>query len=476
MGKVLIDKYEIVEKLGEGGSASVYMAYDLNLETFWAIKVLSTLKYDVDECYREANILKELRHPGLPRVIDVFEIEEKVYIVRDYIKGDNLGEYIAKNGPMDFEKSISIILKITDILNYLHTRERPVIYRDLKPDNIIYLSSGDVQLIDFGITRTYKEENDNDTLYMGTRGYAAPELYGVSQSDARTDVFALGVTIYYLYTGKLLYRVNEDLRWEKFKTDDDKIIRNIIEKCTRFDPKDRYQNVLEIEDYIKKYRKNFESSEGIRAKFSGKQYIGIMGYKKGVGSTHIALSIAYSLSKMGYRVNYIDQSDTGSIRALENYFEDEDLLNISRRDKFKENGIVFVKDEKITYLDALLQESDISIVDFGSSHYKTGEFLKLQHKIFVLPSNSWAYSQGNQIINEMNNTKNVSFMINMSSWEDYREIKSWLGLKPFKELMFMGYSPNPFVENKDVVNLLEKNFSSTQKKNLFEKIFNWRKK
>lgn len=473
MGKVIADKYEIIKKLGEGGSANVYMAYDLNIETYWAIKVISKLKYDIDECYREVNILKELRHSGLPRVIDVIETEEEVYIVRDYVEGKNLREYVQERGTIFFDEVVDIIKKIIGILDYLHTRENPVIYRDLKPDNIIYDEKKNINLIDFGITRTYKEDNDSDTLYMGTKGYAAPELYGIAQSDCRTDIFALGATIYYLYTGDNMHKVHKNSLWRDFSRKEDLIIKKIIEKCVRFDPEYRYQNVksilVDLEDDTSEH---YNSSDAIISKL----YIGIMGYKKAVGTTHISLSIAYAFAKLGYKINYINQSDSSSISRLQNYFEDDALNYENPKDVFTKNGIKYIKCTHITYLEALLMDCDICIVDFGNAHYKLGEFLKLQSKIFVMPSNSWAYDLQSDIVEKLQEIQSLNFMINLSDESSFKKISSWLGFKTHKRMLYMKYKSNPFVEDEYMQELVIKNFVGAEKKTILGKLFNWRKK
>ncbi|MDT8718575.1 protein kinase [Clostridium sp. 19966] len=246
------NKYQIIGKLGSGGMSTVYLAKDVKLQKLWAIKevkknvgVKSLNKVDL---MAETNILKKLDHPALPRIVDIINTEESIFVILDYIDGVSLDKRLKEYKVIDEGTALYWAKQICDVLDYLHRQEpNPIIYRDMKPGNLMLTPSGKIKLIDFGIAREYKEDVSQDTTYIGTRGYAAPEQYGSNQTDARTDIYSLGVTLYHLVTGKSPneppYEI-KPIREVNYLLSEG--LEKIIEKCTRQDPNLRYQNVREL--------------------------------------------------------------------------------------------------------------------------------------------------------------------------------------------------------------------------------------
>lgn len=258
-GYILDGKYEIINILGSGGMGTVYLCRNNRLGNLWAIKeVLSEWKEKID-FLAEPNILKNLSHPGIPRIIDIFYENDNIYMVEDYIDGKNLKELVEKNGCLATKKIKAIALQLCDILEYLHSFSPPIIYRDLKPSNIMLKNDGNVMLVDFGIARTYKEDKKNDTLLFGSKGYMAPEqLYNV-QSNIQTDIYSLGATLYFLSTGEALMS-SEHTQFANAKTDNfDKALKQIIDNSTSVIPENRFKSMTEFknmlledkEDYLK---------------------------------------------------------------------------------------------------------------------------------------------------------------------------------------------------------------------------------
>lgn len=172
----------------------------------------------------------------VPYVYDYFETQDGAYLLREYIEGRTLSELVEKDGPLPMAQTISLIEQLCKHLSHFHTADPPIIYRDLKPSNIVLKDSGDCYLIDLGTVRTYHEDNSADTIFIGTTETAAPEQYGARQTDARTDIYGLGVLFYYLLTGEL------GIRESVLKKLPRKAAR-IIRKCTAFDPDNRYSDV-----------------------------------------------------------------------------------------------------------------------------------------------------------------------------------------------------------------------------------------
>lgn len=254
MGEIIDGKYEVLREVGRGGMSVVYLAMDKRLNKQWAIKEFRKDKDDVSKqvalkaLLDEANLMKKLDHPTLPRIVDIIDNHQTVYVIMDYIEGESLNKVLDAYGAQPQEAVIEWAKQLSEVLDYLHTQNPPVIYRDMKPANIMLKPDGTVRLIDFGIAREYKEGKDGDTEAIGTRGYAAPEQFGgKGQTDARTDIYSLGVTLYHLVTGKNPaeppYEIYPIRHWNSSFSSG---FEWLIQKCTQLNPNDRYQSCAEV--------------------------------------------------------------------------------------------------------------------------------------------------------------------------------------------------------------------------------------
>ncbi|MEM9774390.1 MAG: serine/threonine-protein kinase [Chloroflexota bacterium] len=206
IGSLLYERYEILEQIGRGGFGAVYKARDTALDRVCAVKEnLNDTDASSRQFHREASLLAGLNHSSLPRVTDHFRIERQgQYLVMDFIEGKSLQQMLAENdGPLDSEPLTKWMIQVTRALDYLHKRQPPIIHRDIKPANIIVTNAGRAVLVDFGISKVV--EGGGQTT-MGARaitpGFSPPEQYGVSSTDSRSDVYALGATMYACLTGK----------------------------------------------------------------------------------------------------------------------------------------------------------------------------------------------------------------------------------------------------------------------------------
>ena len=207
---VLTGRYRIIQKVGQGGMGAVYKATDTRLgDKIVAVKemsqaALTTLleKQRAQQAFQqEAQMLANLNHPYLPRVTDHFSEGGKQYLVMDFIHGHTLLQLLERaGGPLDVEQVVAWGKKLCDVLEYLHNQQPPIIFRDLKPDNIMLDQKGQIKLIDFGIVRLFKKGQNTDTISIGTTGYAPPEQHGQGQTDFRSDIYALGATLHHLLT------------------------------------------------------------------------------------------------------------------------------------------------------------------------------------------------------------------------------------------------------------------------------------
>ena len=254
LGAVLDGKYKIISVIGQGGMSTVYLARHQRLNKEWAVKEISREyceNYEMisRQLVLEADILKKLNHPGLPKIIDIIEKKDVIWMVMEFIEGKTLKEVLKERGRIQETEVLSWGKQLCEVLSYLHSRTPPIIYRDLKPDNIILKKTGRLVLIDFGTAREYcYEKNSTDTTYLGTRGYAAPEQYGgMGQTDERTDIYCLGVTLYSMLTGyspeKPPYKIYHQQYWgENISCE----IKEVILKCIQLEPDMRYQNCKEL--------------------------------------------------------------------------------------------------------------------------------------------------------------------------------------------------------------------------------------
>ncbi|MDQ7825192.1 MAG: ankyrin repeat domain-containing protein [Candidatus Eremiobacteraeota bacterium] len=259
-GEILRKRYMIAGVLGQGAYGVVYLVDDITAHsTQWALKEVREGSLEsgerteaVERFEREARILRALNHTGIPKVIDSFSMGPCHYIVMEHIEGKTLAA-LSKETPLDEEAAVSIALKICNILEYLHCQDpKPIIFRDLKPDNIMVTPRGRVILVDFGIARFFNPQKEKDTALLGTPGFSAPEQYGTAQSSPRSDIYALGATVYHLLTG-------EDLAHFAFKIPPVRSINknvspaleNILCQCLELDPAKRPQSMEELRNALR---------------------------------------------------------------------------------------------------------------------------------------------------------------------------------------------------------------------------------
>ena len=254
IGSVVEGKYEILKLIGQGGMSKVYLAMDKRLNKQWAVKEIEKNYRDknslvfIQSAIDEANMIKKLDHPSLPRIVDIIDHVDMIYVIMDYIEGEPLNKILEEYGAQPQDLVIEWAKQLCEVLDYLHTSDPPIIYRDMKPANVMLKPDGNIKLIDFGIAREYKEQNLADTVSLGTKGYAAPEQFGgKGQSDARTDVYCLGVTLYHLVTGQNPceppYELYPIRHWNPQLSGG---LERIIQKCTQLNPEDRYQSCAEL--------------------------------------------------------------------------------------------------------------------------------------------------------------------------------------------------------------------------------------
>ncbi|HKV58392.1 MAG TPA: protein kinase [Ktedonobacteraceae bacterium] len=241
-----------MQTIGQGGMAAVYQARDTRKGTLCAIKEmsLSTVASEerpqaIQNFLAEAKILSRLNHPNLPAFTDFFTEDARHFLVMEYIDGSTLEDLLERNGhPFSERRVLGWARQLCDVLEYLHSQQPPVIFRDMKPGNVMLSRTGRIKLIDFGIARLFRNSGSQDTQLLGTPGFAPPEQYGSAQTDERSDIYSLAMTLYQLMTcsvsenGFGLSDVHS-----KFPHISPPVAR-ALEKATAMRVEDRYESIV----------------------------------------------------------------------------------------------------------------------------------------------------------------------------------------------------------------------------------------
>lgn len=245
-----LGKYRIIKSLGQGGEGSVYLAEDESLGRCVAVKRLWEQEKGGERIREEAAFLRDLRHPMLPVVYELLW-EEGWYLVMEFVDGISLHNYIERQGSVGEAQARLWAESLLDVLDYLHTRETPVIYRDLKPDNIMVCRDGSLKLVDFGAAGLRRFGEDGGARMAFSAGFAAPEQRGEdgrgARADERSDLYAFGKTLYYMVTGAIPGDV-PDMAFPPscYNPLLSQELMEVILRCTREEPEARYQVAGEV--------------------------------------------------------------------------------------------------------------------------------------------------------------------------------------------------------------------------------------
>lgn len=261
-GFLLAQRYIIVREVGQGGFGIVYEAKDCQRKSrsvavkqinLCALKPREVIEA-TDSYNREVTLLSALEHKNVPRIYDHFTDQDHWYLVMDFIKGETLEDYLANasGGRLPLKKVLSIGIELCNVLDYLHKHNQPIIFRDVKPANIMRTSKGRLYLIDFGIARQFTPGQSKDTGPLGSPGYAAPEQYGKAQTTVQTDVYGLGATLQTLLTGV------EPLTTPPAHISIPKKMQKLLDQMLEADPMHRPGNMEEVKRRLQRIKDGFQ--------------------------------------------------------------------------------------------------------------------------------------------------------------------------------------------------------------------------
>jgi serine/threonine protein kinase len=256
---LLQQRYVIVGQAGKGGMGAVYQAIDTrDTHRRVAIKEMSQghlsdagLAEATAQFQREATLLSRLSHPNLPHIYDAFNERGRSYLVMDFIDGKTLLQLLKETGfrPLPVAQVLGYALQLCDVLAYLHQQQPPIIFRDLKPTNVMVTANGHVFLIDFGIARIFKEGQEQDTALLGSPGYAAPEQHGSAQTNPRSDLYSLGATLHCCLTGRDPYHVEDRFTFPPVQQYNPQVsveLDQLIQRLLALDERQRPASAVEV--------------------------------------------------------------------------------------------------------------------------------------------------------------------------------------------------------------------------------------
>ncbi|CAM4338896.1 Serine/threonine protein kinase [Paenibacillus tarimensis] len=248
-GHLLGGRYVVEQTIAKGGMGAVYLVRDRRLgDKAWAAKEVAHYDADERDFIEEARLLTELSHPYIPKVVDYFEPDSRgnCYLIMEHVEGRNLHELLSSSDTLlTLSKAVHYMVELCDVLAYLHERSRPVIFRDLKPSNVMVDEHGHIKLIDFGIARSFKKGQMTDTVALGTVAFASPEQLENRQTDGRSDLYSLGATFYYVLTGGKHYYQSE-ASFSMLPVGIPGELKELLARLLARNPEDRFETARDV--------------------------------------------------------------------------------------------------------------------------------------------------------------------------------------------------------------------------------------
>jgi serine/threonine protein kinase len=433
---IWFDKYEIIKKIGSGGCGEVFLVKHIALNGLRAIKRISKQHDNYRELLREAHILQELTHPFIPTIYDFYEDSEFTYIVMQYMEGDSLYQYRKKSIKTSMSQILDFGIQICDLLQYLYSVKRPILYLDLKPHNIIVYEN-ELKLIDFG-TAAFKDNLHKRECSMGTKGYASPELFTKYTPDERADIYGVGTILFFLLTGnyydgktQLFTAYSSESRWKKE-------LYYVIRRCLAYHPALRYNSVTTVKSKLLKISNRNNSNSKERTIHS--VTIGLAGSQQRIGVSHLSFMITSFYEQKGVSSLYVENNDTGHILSIIKYLETVKIQN----EVFHIHNCNMVQKE---VLDKVNTDNFFVIVkDYGKlTEDNLTEFLLSNVKFLVMGAKEWELMESERTLNLVKENSDIKYIFNYLSGESYNLVTKNMGkLSSYR----IPYEPEPFAKMK----------------------------
>lgn len=408
-GGILAGRYRMEKVIGEGGMSRVYLASDMKLPgKWWAVKESPFTPELGLRLEDEAELLISLNHPRLPRISDFFQMESGYsYLVMDYVAGIHLDQFVlSQKEALTPDKLAGLGLQICEGLQYLHSLQPPIIHRDLKPSNLLVDDREEIMLVDFGIARKYKQSTLEDTVKLGTIGFAAPEQYGGRQTDGRTDLYSLGAVLLYLGTGCTYSYWSEEtaaiLRRKGFA-----LLEPIISRLMQHEPEERYTSAVEAAEALRSVTTSQSNTAGKNANLEEERksdfrrtprsiVIAVMGAAPGIGTTHTCIALAHLLSRFSPQISVVEmEAKSTAFRTMSVLVAGDEILSREAgqgQHHFRFQGVTYIRaPSRLELLDLIAGKGEYVIVDLGSGRRKEHleEFARADLSILVCPAAEW---------------------------------------------------------------------------------------
>lgn len=428
--QILGGRYRVLQCIGEGGMSYVYLVEDLKLVgKRWAVKE-TQLAYASDQTtiMVEVEMLSQLSHPHLPHIVDYFapDADGYMYLVMDYVAGETLAVQLQRMGNrMPCELIFRYAIHLCEVLIYLHGRTPAVIYRDLKPSNVMIDVHGQVRLIDFGIARSFKKEQADDTVCLGTLGFAAPEQYAGQQSDARSDLYGLGALMLYLMTGGRTTLWEACLKME-LEAEMPEGLYQLVEHLLQQDMKRRPASAQEVLKRLQQLSADNMPRGVMKLSLRATVTIAIMGISAGAGVTHTSLLVAHYLSVEKLRVAIVEAGPSDAFRRIYEMYAGECLAEEQRL--FTIRGIDYYPYSPTFNFTSLLHAGyEAVVLDLGvMNEHPYEEFRRANLSIMVASGAEWKQHELRAFVEQMSCNKDVShwhYVLPLSERQTVQDVK-----------------------------------------------------
>ena len=402
---ILSGRYKILSTLGIGSTSTVYLAEHIKLKVYRAVKCIPKSTPMVTSLTLEAALLKNLNHSGIPLIYDVEEDEQFFYMIEEFVQGESLDIYLSHQS-ISHELLLKFGIQLCDIFNYLHhLMPYPILYQDLKPEHII-VCGNELKLIDFGIASFFTGSGETYQIY-GTKDFAAPEALAGLPVSPLSDIYSIGKILEYLSLH------TADSGSSHFN----KIIQKAISDCEA----DRYETARLLQEELEK-----ELRFACPAVSHLRKEITVIGSKSGVGTTHIAISLASVLNQSGYSALYMEQHKTDSLHAM-----------LRENPSVKErNGICYYR-----YFRGIPNygpgirlpkpKASIYVKDCGVYEPDRTELDPENEYLFVLSGSPWDFERTILAGKRLLSSENVTFLCNYSNRAAAKKLAARLNRKVY---------------------------------------------
>lgn len=430
--EIWFQKYRIIKLLGSGGTARVYLAEHIKLNSYRAIKFISKNHPLYDLQHKEAFILKNLKHFCIPIIYDIEEDEYGSYIIEQYLEGMTLCDYVKEKGSLDEETIIHFTLQLCDLIHYLHSNKRSVLYLDLKPENII-ITGSELKLIDFG-SAVFLDEMKEGQDYHGTAGYAAPELYGRNLIDERCDVYSIGMLLYYMAAGYPVKENETNIENIDYISSCSRKLKNIINRCLKFNSSQRYASISDLSrdlsTALRKYQIHRASNRTVRFAIAGSQ--------QRIGVTHFSFRICRFFKFAKINCLYLEKNLSRCIWSIKKRCE----IPPENYEICSMNGIPMLERGEEEF--AELSDYKVLVEDYGTlTKDNLIEFLQADVKLLLLGTKDWELTSTEEVLGLVKEQKDIIYLFNLVDGRQFQQaVKSMGKRKCFR----IPYEPDPFAK------------------------------